>query len=86
MKNCLNRETYNFKHNNNIYQLNIEIDETDIKFTINKLSNSIDYYFTNKTNIKTFLDKLGLSILKFSDSNKLINLYLDKFIKEIKCQ
>ena len=75
MKNCLNRETYNFKHNNNIYQLNIEIDETDIKFTINKLSNSIDYYFTNKTNIKTFLDKLGLSILKFSDSNKLINLF-----------
>ena len=75
MKNCLNRETYNFKHNNNIYQLNIEIDETDIKFTINKLSNSIDYYFTNKTNIKTFLDKLGLSILKFSDSNKLLNLF-----------
>ena len=75
MKNSLNRETYNFKHNNNIYQLSIEIDETDIQFTINKLSNSIDYYFTNKINTKLLLDKLGLSILKFPDSNKLLNIF-----------
>ena len=53
----------------------IEIDETDIQFTINKLSNSIDYYFTNKINIKLLLDKLGLSNLKFSDSKKLLNLF-----------
>ena len=75
MKNCLNREIYNFKHNNNIYQLSIEIDEADIQFTINKLSNSIDYYFTNKINIKILLDKLDLNISKFSDSNKLLSLF-----------
>ena len=81
MKINSNNETYNFKYNNNIYQLNINLKNHDIQFTINKLSNSIDYYFTSKINLENLFNNLGLNISMFKDSDKIFSIFTQIYQK-----
>ena len=58
-KNTINK-IYNIKNDNNLYQLIIDINDTEIKFTINILNNSIDYYFMTKIDSLELIKNLGL--------------------------
>ena len=72
-------ETFNIKHENVIYQLNIKINKKNIEFIVNILDSTINYFFMADINSIELIDKLGLNINKFTDLSKILNIFIQLY-------
>ena len=71
---CIYRE-YNIKYEKEIYNIRIEMDDSNIYFILKKLNESIDYIYKNKFKIISFINILELNQNKYSISELILKIF-----------
>ena len=74
---CNYRE-YNIKIDNIEYNLRIEINEKDIYFILSNLNEPLDYFYKNRMDISTIINKLELNLSIYSNSEIILKIFDNK--------
>jgi len=81
--NIIAHREYNLKHENEEYNLRIEIDLENIFFILSKLNQPLEYIYKNKMNLLTIVNKLELNSSNYSNLELILKIF-DKLYEKNK--
>ena len=78
INNYFDYREYIIKFDNNEYNLRIEINEKDVYFILSNLNESLDYFYKNRMDISTIINKLELNPCIYSNSEIILKILDNK--------
>ena len=79
--NILNHKEYNIKHENENYNLRIEIDKKYITFILGKVNEHVDFNYKNKYDLLSIVNTLTLNPSKHSNLNEILDIFDKVYLK-----